>query len=527
VKISFSKELDSKAVASEAVRWEADDLMVRLWDKDPTVWFDPPVAEIADRLGWLDLPVTAMRHLDDLDNLATSAISEGISHVVLCGMGGSSLAPDVYSHSLPQAPGYPDLIVLDSTHPDAVLAVDERINPATTWFIISSKSGGTLETLSFFRYFWNRVEAVSASPGAHFIAVTDPGSTLESLAIERGFRAVFLADPTVGGRYSALTAFGLVPAALIGADVRELLHAGHAASALCNPETPIGANPAFVIGASIAAAANDGRDKTRFVGTGSGERFGVWVEQLIAESTGKDGQGIVPIDGGPDRPAAHDELVIAVGDEPRDTPIQIEFERPSDIAGAMFIMELATAVAGAILRIHPFNQPDVQRAKELAKAAMAGDLPATEDPTPIRSPNLSDETDRLLASEPASYIAVQAYVAPSSAIDARLATLRETLASAHGTATTVGYGPRFLHSTGQLHKGGPSGGLYIQLVDTPHEQLPVPGTNYSFNELISAQASGDRAALLDVGRDLVSIDLGPDPEASLIGLNNLLRGSVA
>jgi transaldolase/glucose-6-phosphate isomerase len=527
VKISFSKELDSEVVASEVVRWEADDLMVRLWNKDPTVWFDPPVVEIADRLGWLDLPMTAQRHLDDLDRLAESAISEGITHVVLCGMGGSSLAPEVYSHSLSQALGYPDLIVLDSTHPDAVLAVDERINLATTWFIISSKSGGTLETLSFFRYFWNRVEAVSESSGTHFIAVTDPGSSLESLAIDRGFRAVFLADPTVGGRYSALTAFGLVPAALIGADVRELLHAGHAASALCSPETPIGANPAFVIGASMAAAANDGRTKTHFVGTGSGARFGVWVEQLIAESTGKDGQGIVPIDGGPDRPEARDELVIAVGDEPRDAPVEIEFGRPSDIAGAMFIMELATAIAGAILGIHPFNQPDVQRAKELARAAMAGDLPATADPTSIRSPELSDEIDRLLASQPASYIAVQAYVAPSSAIDAQLAALRETLASAHGTATTAGYGPRFLHSTGQLHKGGPSGGLFIQLVDTPHEHLPVPGTDYSFNDLIAAQASGDRAALLGVGRDLVSIDLGPDPEASLIGLNNLLRGPVA
>jgi transaldolase/glucose-6-phosphate isomerase len=192
----------------------------------------------------------------------------------------------------------------------------------------------------------------------------------------------------------------------------------------------------------------------------------------------------------------------------------------------MFIMELATSIAGAILGVHPFNQPDVQKAKELAKAAMAGDLPATEEPTPIRSSKLNDELDRLLASQPASYISVQAYVAPNSAIDAHLAALRDTLASAHGTATTVGYGPRFLHSTGQLHKGGPPGGLFIQLVDTPHEQVPVPGTDYSFNDLISAQASGDRAALLGVGRDLVSIDLGPDPKASLIGLNNLIRGPI-
>jgi transaldolase/glucose-6-phosphate isomerase len=277
----------------------------------------------------------------------------------------------------------------------------------------------------------------------------------------------------------------------------------------------------------MATAATSGRNKTRFVGTGPGAHFGVWAEQLIAESTGKDGRGIVPVDGGPPRPGASDELVIAVGDEPVDAPVQLLLEQPSDIAGAMFIMELATAIAGAILGIHPFNQPDVQRAKELAKAAMAGELPITVEPASIRSPNLREAFTDLLAANPASYISVQAYVAPNAATDAQLADVRSLLASARGTATTLGYGPRFLHSTGQLHKGGPEGGLFIQLVDTPKATVGVPETDYSFNDLITAQAAGDRAALLDAGRHLVSVDLGTDTIAGLAGLNNLLRGSFA
>jgi transaldolase/glucose-6-phosphate isomerase len=442
-------------------------------------------------------------------------------------MGGSSLAPEVFAKSLPHEQGHPSLIVLDSTHPDAVLSVDRQIDLAATWFIISSKSGETLETLSLFRYFWDRMAGESDRPGDHFIAVTDPGSKLEGLANDRGFRATVLADPTVGGRYSALSAFGLVPSALIGIDVREILHAGQAASALCRPETAVGANPAFVIGAAMVTAAMAGREKTRFVGTGSGAHFGVWVEQLIAESTGKDGRGIVPIDGGPARPNASDEVLITVGDEPGDAAIQLEFERPSDIASAMFIMELATAIAGEMMGVHPFDQPDVQRAKELAAEAMAGALPATEEPTSIRSPHLQEAFEDLLASDQASYISVQAYVAPNAAMDAQLAELRAILASVHSTASTVGYGPRFLHSTGQLHKGGPSGGRFVQLVDTPRSHLDVPETEYSFNELINAQAAGDRAALVGVGRDLVSVDLGSEPEAALVGLNNLLRGSFA
>jgi len=527
VKVSFSEQLGTRAIIQEADRWAASDLMSRLWAKDPTVWFDPAPGEIADRLGWLDLPKSAERHLDGLEQLAEATRSHGISHVVLCGMGGSSLAPEVYAHSLVRESGYPDLIVLDSTHPDAVLAVDGRIDPANTWFVISSKSGGTLETLSLFRYFWDRVASTTETPGSQFIAVTDPGSSLESLAADRDFRSVVLADPTVGGRYSALSAFGLTPAALIGADIRALLHAGQAAASLCGPSTPLRANPAFVIAAAMATFARTGRDKTRFAGSGSGEQFGVWAEQLIAESTGKDGQGIVPIDGGPDRFNAKDELLIAVGSDPTDAPIRMAFERSTDIAGAMFIMELATAIAGEILGIHPFNQPDVQRAKALARAAMDGELSATDEPASIRSPHLGTLLRNLLASRPRSYIAIQAYVEPTPATSDRLGELREILASIDGTATTVGYGPRFLHSTGQLHKGGPDGGLFVQLVDTPRNTVAVPETGYTFNDLITAQASGDRAALVASGRELVSIDLGTEPAAALTGLNNLLREPAA
>lgn len=525
MKVSFAGELDSSVIADEAERWRDLDLMARLWAKDPTVWFDPPVPEVADRLGWLDLPNSARRHLSVLDRLADEARSEGVSHIVLCGMGGSSLAPEVFATSLPRSHGHPELIVLDSTHPDAVAAIDQRINPETTWFVISSKSGGTLETLSFFRHFWELTRNSTTSPGRHFVAVTDPGSSLEALANERDFRETVLADPTVGGRYSALSAFGLVPAALIGVDVRDLLREGAAAAALCGPDTPIGANPAWVTGAAIATAARSGRNKTRFVGTGSGRQFGVWVEQLIAESTGKDGKGIIPIDGGPDRSAADDEVVISVGDQPSPASVQLTFEQPSDIAGAMFIMELATAVAGAILGVHPFNQPDVQKAKELAASAMAGMLPPTTEPSSIRSPQLLSELRELFASAHVSYISIQAYVAPSPDMDATLEDLRMILAANRGTATTVGYGPRFLHSTGQLHKGGPNAGLFLQLIDTPESTIVVPETDFSFNELIAAQASGDRSALIDAGRRVVSIDLGAGSLAALVSLSNLLRGA--
>jgi transaldolase/glucose-6-phosphate isomerase len=507
-------------------RWTDQRLMQRLWTKDHTVWSVEPQPEISDRLGWLTLPETAARHLEDIDRLATEAVAEGIRYIALCGMGGSSLAPEVFGHDLPRASGYPQLVVVDSTHPDAVAAITERIDLDRTWFVIASKSGGTLETMSFMRWFWAAVSETTTDPGSQFIAITDPDSSLDTEAKRRGFKAVFHADAEVGGRYSALSAFGLVPAGLIGVDVASLLAEGRAAAAMCGPQTPLAVNPGFVIGATMASAAAEGRDKVRFIGSGYGDRFGAWAEQLIAESTGKDGRGIVPVDGGPARSIATDEITIAVGVDPGETDVAITLVDPADLAAAMFVLEMATAVAGAELGIHPFNQPDVQRAKTLASEAMSADQDAAANRIDIRTPTVGGIVASKIDAPEISYIAVHAYIAPTSATDEALHRLRQVMTTRTGLATTVGYGPRFLHSTGQIHKGGPPGGVFVQLVDTPSAEIAVPETDFTFNRLIEAQAVGDLAALDHVGRSTVSIDLGANPVAGIVGLGHALAGAI-
>ncbi len=511
MKIVLAESLADLGSTEHITRWSEDNLMARLWAKDPTVWFDEPTAEIVDRLGWLDLPESSARHIPELSDLAQAA-RDDVHHIVLCGMGGSSLAPEVFAATLPSQSGSPELIVIDSTHPDSVARVAARIDIETTWFIIASKSGGTLETRSLMEFFWARASLVTEAPGEHFIAITDPGSELAELAHARGFRAVFLADPDVGGRYSALTHFGLVPAALIGADVTRLLESAASAMAMCGPQTPPRLNPAMEIGAAMAAGVSNGKAVTRFVGSGAGLRFGVWVEQLIAESTGKSGTGIVPVDGGPNRPGATDEVLVSVGNDViENADISIQFSDPYDIGGAMFIMELATAIAGEILGIHPFNQPDVQRAKELANEAMAGSLPPSDSAVSVEDAQAVKSLHALLATG-GLYVAIQAYVDATPALEESLGALRTAIAESTGLPTTLGFGPRFLHSTGQLHKGGPPRGLFVQLTDQPQHVIEVPLSGFTFNELIAGQATGDRQALVDADRAVVSIDLGQTTE---------------
>ena len=512
MRIRLSGTVDIEA---ETKRWNEARLMDRLWDKDHTVWSPEPAEELVDRLGWLALADTAGRHVGEINDLRSQAVAEGIGHIALCGMGGSSLAPAVFGHSLPRTDGHPDLIIVDTTHPDALMAISERIDIQRTWYVIASKSGGTLETLSFMRWFWSQVSETNDDPGSQFIAITDPGSSLDIEASNRGFRAIFRADPEVGGRYSALSAFGLVPAGLIGADIESLLTEARAAAAMCGPTTPLSVNPGFAVGATMSAAAAGGRDKVRFVGSGYGEQFGIWAEQLIAESTGKDNRGIVPVDDGPARVDAQDEITIAVGDQAHWADISIELTDPADLAGAMFVLEMATAVAGAELGIHPFNQPDVQRAKTLADEAMRSDHSVSTNRISIQAPAVGETVSIMLDGSARSYVAIQAYVAPTEATDHALARLREVITVRTGLATTVGYGPRFLHSTGQLHKGGPPGGVFLQLVDRPRTVVAVPETDFTFNDLIDAQASGDRAALADKGRPNLSIDLGDDAIAGI------------
>ena len=523
-----------EAVKARLAEWESDGVARRIWAKDPTVWAETDLPELTDRLGWLSLPAEMAPAIGQLEDFARAVRDEGVRFVVLLGMGGSSLAPEVFQSTFGNAPGHPELIVLDSTHPGAVAAVDARIELEHTLFLVSSKSGTTLETLSFLRYFWNRLLVDGLPQGSHFVALTDPGSQLEDLAAERGFRRVFSTPPEVGGRYSALTYFGLVPAALIGVNLGRLVAGAATVADACRGAAQD--NPGLALGAVWGEAAGAGRDKLTIVVSPGLAAFPNWLEQLVAESTGKDGTGIVPVAGedlGPPEEYGEDRLFLSYhlhGDPDSGKAldalaaaghpvIRISLAEPEELGGAMFAAEMATAAAGAVLGIHPFNQPDVQVAKELARAAMAGEL---EGGAPIETASSTDAarlSDWLAALPDDPYLGLSAYVPMTDKADRLLQSLRLHLRHLTGAATTVGFGPRFLHSTGQLHKGGPGAALFLQLVDNPTADTTVPETDFSFGRLIAGQAEGDYRALQDRGRRVLRVDLGRD---FLTGLETLV-----
>jgi transaldolase/glucose-6-phosphate isomerase len=510
--------------------WEEQQFGARLWHKDPTLWSPEPVPEIVDRLGWLDLPTAMAAAVEELTAFAQEIRAAGITRVVLLGMGGSSLAPEVFQRTFGPSPGFPDLTVLDSTHPDAVRALSDAIEVDKTLFVVSSKSGTTLETLSLFRFFWAQAESLGAARGGHFAAVTDSGTPLEALARERGFAKVFSATADVGGRYSALTHFGLLPAALLGTDVSAILASARAAAASCGPEVLVRDNPALALGAALGELALAGRDKATLVASPSLAALPIWLEQLIAESTGKAGRGIVPIadealgsvsDYRADRffvhlrlagePEAENAARLAELEKAGHPVARVDVADKEDLGGIFFLWEAAVAAAGAVLGIHPFNQPDVQLAKELAKKAMAAKNAAHA--SSAVSADRKDELASALASwmdsaRGGDYVAIQAYLAPDAERWEGLQSLRLALRKRMGSATTVGYGPRFLHSTGQLHKGGPNTGLFLQITDEPAARVPVPETDFTFNELIRAQAAGDGLAMRQRNRRVLSVNLG-------------------
>jgi transaldolase/glucose-6-phosphate isomerase len=546
---SQSLELGSylPVVRDRLESWNGEDFARRLWAKDPTLWSAEPQPELTDRLGWLMLHETMRDKLPALRSLAESVKTEGFLHVVLLGMGGSSLAPEVYQRTFGNSAGYPELHVLDSTHPDAVRAVADRVDPARTIFVVSSKSGGTLETMSGFRFFWSQVVDRTDTPGTHFVAVTDPGSSLDVLAAERGFRATFHAPADVGGRYSALTDFGLVPAVLIGVDPAKLLDRAAGIAEATGPFVSALQNPALQLGAAMGELARQGRDKVTYVVSLSLAAFPNWVEQLVAESTGKDGKGIVPVAGealmspdayGPDRFFVHLTL-NGDRDDDQATALQlleaaghpvarIAIEDPYDLAAEMFRAEMATAAAGAVLGIHPFNQPDVQLAKTLAQDAMEGTGDQGEPPPQVStgdSAALAGHIGELLDTiGPGDYLAIQAYLPMESSIGEVLDSIRTELQERFRMATTVGYGPRFLHSTGQLHKGGPPSGVFLQIVDEPDLDLDVPETDYSFGRLIAAQSVGDYRALAQRDQRVLRVNLGSSRSSGLAALQAALSG---
>jgi glucose-6-phosphate isomerase len=445
-------------------------LIDRIWERDATVWTG---ADEAKWLGWLDEPRRMRERVDELRTFAAAVSADGLDTVVLLGMGGSSLAPEVLRRTF----GVGGLHVLDTTHPQAIRDLEEQLDLTRTLFVSASKSGSTLETRSHTDYFWQKV-----GDGAHWIAITDPGSQLEMLAASRSFRHVFHGEPTIGGRYSALSPFGMVPAALAGIDVDGLLERSERMAESCRRGE---GNPGYDLGNAFGAGWSEGRDKICIADTAGG--FGLWAEQLVAESTGKQGKGLVPAPGesadGPDRQTA--------------TP---EIGEPVALGGEFFRWEFAVAVAATWLGINPFDQPDVQAAKDKTNEVLAtGQEPSLESEGSIDA-LVSQASER-------DYLCVQAFVVPSPENDARIASIAAELRSRTGCVVTDGYGPRYLHSTGQLHKGGPNTGLFLQVVDDPGDELAIPGKPFGFRRLIRAQAAGDYESLKERGRRVARIHI--------------------
>jgi transaldolase/glucose-6-phosphate isomerase len=532
-------------VEKRLAEWDQNGFSRRFWQKDYTLWSPTEVPEITNRMGWLDLPEKMHEAVADLVEFRERVRQDGFTHAVLLGMGGSSLAPEVFQSTFDNAPGCPELLVLDSTHPAAVRAVEKRIDLKHTLFIVSSKSGTTTETISFFRYFWSRLSG--GDRGSQFVAITDPETPLEKLGSERGFRRVFRATADVGGRYSALTHFGLVPAAVIGVDLTHLLARAWVMSQACAAEVPVRENPGITLGALLGEAALEGRDKLTFCSGSAMAALPVWLEQLVAESTGKSDRGILPVAGealgdpavyGSDRVFAdlrmgkeeNGDGKLAALEAAGHPVVRIHLGDSLDIAQEFFRWEIAVPAAGSVLGIHPFNQPDVQLAKNLARQAMK-EGPGKKAPAGLEPVRADDQAALekafaawLAQAKPGDYIALQAYLEPRKETTAALEAIRLALRDRVKVATTVGYGPRFLHSTGQLHKGGPNTGLFLQLVDDAAPDLDVPETDYTFGALIRAQALGDWQALTRRGRRVLRIHLGGDVSAALKRLEAIARG---
>ena len=460
----------------------------------------------------------------------------GIRHVVVLGMGGSSLCPEVLRSSFGSGPGFPELMVLDSTVPAAVERVARGIDPARTLFIVSSKSGTTTEPLSFLKYFHEVVAgAVGRGAGASFAAITDPGTPLESLAGEMGFRRIFSAAADVGGRYSALTHFGVVPAALIGLDIRKLLKSGESMARSCAPDAAIEENPGALLGAELGGWYGEGRDKLTFVASPALERFGLWAEQLIAESTGKDGRGILPVAMEPMAGAGaygDDRLFVYLrlaGDDNAATDrhaadlesaghpvVRENLADIYDLGASFYRWEFATAVAGSLLDIHPFNQPNVQGSKDSTVRIRTEYESTGRLPDPESDQTLNDLFDGANAGD---YVAIMVYLDESPEMDAAVTELRRALLERHRLPSTLGYGPRFLHSTGQLHKGGKPNGLFLQIVGGDYENLPIPGELYGFDVLVAAQAAADFQVLKGRGLRVARVELSGDYPAQLLSLS--------
>jgi transaldolase / glucose-6-phosphate isomerase len=563
---SLPADLDA-AVKKNLSDWRAAGKVRRLWQHDASLWTNDDEAKW---LGWLDITAQQLADTATLNDLAAEVKATGFSDILLLGMGGSSLCPEVLSLTYPQTPGFPRLHILDSTDPAQIRSVEKKVNLAKTLFIVSSKSGSTLEPNIYKQYFFERVQQTvgAENAGSHFIAITDPGSKMQQVAERDRFRHIFYGLPSIGGRYSALSNFGMVPAAAMGLDTLRFLHLTEEMVAACKPATPVEQNPGVTLGVILGTAANFGRDKLTLVTSPGISDLGAWLEQLIAESTGKSGKGIIPVDReelgvpeqyGRDRvfaylrlegafDAAQDAKVAAL--ESAGQPVvRIDVSNIYSLGQEFFRWEIATAVAGSIIGINAFNQPDVEASKIVtkqltseyeSKGALPPEKPIVEEAgfklftddrnaAELAKATTSDRSLKnylrahLARLGEGDYFALLAYVEMNAEHEALLQSLRTAVRDRKRVATVLGFGPRFLHSTGQAYKGGPNSGVFLQVTCDDAQDLPVPGQKYTFGIVKAAQARGDFQVLADRKRRALRVHLGSDVQTGLSKLAELVK----
>jgi transaldolase/glucose-6-phosphate isomerase len=549
--------------------WRKSGKARRLWQGDASVWTG---ADEGKWLGWLGIVSAQLGQVEHLKQIAESVKAAGFKHALLLGMGGSSLCPEVMRETFGKITGFPELHVLDSTDPAQIKSIENSIDFASTIFIVSSKSGSTLEPNIFKQYFFERAkQAVGEKEvGSRFIAITDPGSKMQQVAEADKFRRIFFGLPSIGGRYSALSDFGMAPAAVMGLDVKRFLDLTQEMAQACGPEVPVEENPGVALGAILGAGANQGRDKVTIVASPGISDLGAWLEQLLAESTGKVGKGLIPVDGerlgeparyGNDRvfaylrlesapDAAQDKLITTLENAGQPV-VRILVEQPYHIGQEFFRWEIATAVAGSIIGIHPFNQPDVEASKVATRALTEeyernGKLPAetpffeaggiklyadASNSTALKQAAHEASVAAFLKGhisriKPGDYFAVLAYIQMNAPHNASLQAMRHSVRDAKRVATCVGFGPRFLHSTGQAYKGGPNSGVFLQITCDDAADLPVPHQKYTFGVVKAAQARGDFQVLSERGRRALRVHLGADVKAGLKQLESAIQESL-
>ena len=536
---AFSKSFTSLMQTIEQKKHsKKKSIATKLLEKDCSLWDFPGVNldEVRERLGWLDSVHQTQQKISELQSFADEVRAK-FSAVVLLGMGGSSLAPEVFMKIFGNKSGYPSLRIIDTTNPITISQYLQEMDLAKTVFIVSSKSGGTIETLSLYKFFFAEVAKISSNPGDHFIAITDPGSKLENIAKDKQFLRTFFAPQDVGGRYSVFTVFGMVPAALIGVPLQEVLASAAKVQNDCShaEDSPVS------LGVALGNLAAQGKNKLTFILSEKLLSFADWVEQLVAESTGKIGKGVLPVAGEQLGENYGDDRVfvcVTVGEEQAadiksDNVFHMHLKNLTDLGGEFLRWQVATAICGSILQINPFDQPDVELAKIKARELMSGnsklgseDVKIVRDDLEIYSTNIAEGTNvegllcSLLSSIKANdYFSIMAYLPYNEEVATVLQKIRNFVHEKHQVATTVGFGPRFLHSTGQLHKGDDNSGVFLQITHSIEQKLSVPGENYDFNTLIHAQAAGDFQALKEKKRRVLRYHINGD---LVVGLKNLL-----